>query len=115
LSGNIEFLLDAYQASGNDTYLAEARSLGQLLMTFRTEDKGLLRWPSDWPWVFGPDYMVGYAGVASALLRLAEPEGRPYGLSRRGFRYLTTGAPRPLNGTRPKGGEAGRPRTKHGS
>jgi hypothetical protein len=92
LSGNIEFLIDAYQASGDDTYLTEARSLGQLLMAFRTEDEGLLRWPSDWPWVFGPDYMVGYAGVALALLRLAEPEDQPHALSRRGFRYPGTAA-----------------------
>jgi hypothetical protein len=92
LSGNLEFLLDAYQASGDNTYLAEARSLAQLLMAFRTEDEGLLRWPSDWPWVFGPDYVVGYAGVALALLRLAEPEDRPHLLSRRGFRYRGTAA-----------------------
>jgi hypothetical protein len=87
LAGNIEFLLDAYQASGGETYLAEARWLSQLLMAFRREDGELLRWPSDWPWVFGPDYMVGYAGVALALLRLADPENRPHGLSRRGFRH----------------------------
>jgi len=90
LSGNIEFLLDAYQASGDNTYLADARSLSELLMAFQTEDDGLLRWPSDWPWTFGPDYMAGYAGVALALLRLAEPEHRPHGLTRRGFQYPRT-------------------------
>lgn len=87
LSGNIEFLLDAYQASGAAEYLVEARSLGRLLMAFGAEDAGVLRWPSDLPWVFGPDYMVGYAGVALAWLRLADPENRPHGLSRSGFRY----------------------------
>jgi lantibiotic modifying enzyme len=92
LSGNIEFLLDAYQASGDAEYLAEARVLGRLLMAFRSEEGGLLRWPSDWPWVFGPDYMVGYAGVALAWLRLADPENRPHGLSRSGFRYLGAAA-----------------------
>ena len=87
LSGNIELLLDAYQASGDQFYLAEARELSRLLLAFGAEEGGLLRWPSDQPWVYGPDYMVGYAGVAVALLRLADPENRPHGLSRRGFRY----------------------------
>jgi hypothetical protein len=87
LSGNIEFLLDAYQASSDPDYLADARLLGQLLIAFRSDDGGNLRWPSDWPWIFSPDYMVGYAGVAMALLRLADPEHRPRGLSRPGFRY----------------------------
>ncbi|MER7010249.1 class IV lanthionine synthetase LanL [Saccharopolyspora sp. NPDC000359] len=74
LSGSIEFLLDAHRATGGTSYLAEADSLGQLLMAFRSDDGGTLRWPSDWPWVHGPDYMLGYSGVALALLRLAEPE-----------------------------------------
>jgi lantibiotic modifying enzyme len=87
LSGNIEFLLDCYQANGDPRYLADARLLARLLMAFHSEERGMLRWPSDWPWVFGPDYMVGYAGVAMALLRLADPEHRPHGLSRSGFRY----------------------------
>jgi lantibiotic modifying enzyme len=89
LSGSIEFLLDAYQASGNQAYLAEARSLAHLLMAFQTQDGELLRWSSDWPWVFGPDYMVGYSGVALTLLRLAEPEDQPHALSRRAFRRST--------------------------
>jgi Lanthionine synthetase C-like protein/Protein kinase domain len=87
LSGSIEFLIDAYQATGDDAHLDDARTLGELLMAFRNEDDGVLRWSADWPWTYGPDYMAGYGGVALALLRLAEPDCRPHGLSRDGFRY----------------------------
>lgn len=94
LAGSIEFLLDAYQASGDPCVLDDAGTLARLLVAFPTEQDGLLRWPSDWPWVFGPDYLVGYAGVASALLRLADPDRRPFGLSRRGFRHRGVAATR---------------------
>jgi serine/threonine protein kinase len=86
LSGNIDFLLDAYQATSAVTYLDQARSLGNLLTAFRAEDGEHLRWSSDWPWVYGPDWMVGYAGVALVLLRLSEPDLRPCVLARRGSR-----------------------------
>jgi hypothetical protein len=68
----------------------EARSLGQLLEAFAHHRDGLLVWPSDSPSVVTPDYMIGYAGVAACLLRLANPEHRPHGLSRAGFRYRVT-------------------------
>lgn len=92
ISGSVEFLLDAYQASGDEAYLADARSLSEFLLAFQAEDDGILRWSSDWPWTYGPDYMTGYAGVALALLRLADPEHRPHVLSRRGFQYLKPSA-----------------------
>ena len=93
LSGSIEFLLDAYQASGDDAYLAEARSLSELLMAFQSEQDGILRWSSDWPWTYGADYMAGYAGVAVTLLRLADPDHQPRGMSRRGFRHQGSRSP----------------------
>jgi hypothetical protein len=89
LTGSIEFLLDIYQATGDHAYLNEARSLARLLRAFATERDGLLVWPSESPHVYSPDYMVGYAGVAVCLLRLADPERRPHQLSRRGFCYQT--------------------------
>jgi len=92
LSGSIEFLLDAYQASRNDAYLAQARSLSELLMAFRSEQDGVLRWSSDWPWTYGADYMAGYAGVAVTLLRLADPDRRPRAMSRLGFQASSGGA-----------------------
>jgi lantibiotic modifying enzyme len=87
LAGNIEFLLDVYQSTGDPGYLSEARSLGALLETFGHERDGRLVWPAELPWIVTPDYMVGYAGVAACLLRLADPARRPHGLSRAGFRF----------------------------
>ena len=90
LAGNIEFLLDMFQASGDRAYWAEARSLARLLEGFAVERDGLLLWPSEAPTICTPDYLVGYAGVALSLLRLSEPHHRPHQLSRRGFRASGT-------------------------
>jgi lantibiotic modifying enzyme len=93
LAGNIEFLIDMFQATGDRGYWTEAVSLARLLETFAAERDGLLVWPSDSPEIYTPDYMVGYAGVAIALLRLSDPRHRYHQLSRFGFRYQRTGAP----------------------
>jgi len=94
LAGNIEFLLDIFQSTGDQAYLAEARSLARLLEVFGREKDGVLVWPSDPPDVFTPDYMIGYAGVAVCLLRLGEPEELPHQLSRPGFlRRCATSSP----------------------
>jgi serine/threonine protein kinase len=85
LSGNIEFLLDMFQATGEQRYLAEAHLLARLLEAFAVERQGLLLWPSESPDEFTPDYTVGYAGVLVCLLRLCNPECLPHQLSRRGF------------------------------
>jgi rhamnogalacturonyl hydrolase YesR len=87
ITGNIEFLLDLFQATGDRVYLAEARSLARLLEAFSREKDGVLVWPSDPPDTFSPDYMTGYAGVAVCLLRLGDPERLPHQLSRPGFRH----------------------------
>ncbi len=76
-----------YAETGDEAYLAEARSLERLLEAFSEEKDGLLVWSSDSPEVFTPDYMTGYAGVAACLLRLADPEGLPNQLCRSGFRH----------------------------
>lgn len=86
LAGSIEFLLDVYQTTRDSAYLTEAYSLGQLLANFGTERHGHYVFPSEQPWVFTPDYMVGYAGIAMCLLRLSAPERLPHQLSRPGFR-----------------------------
>lgn len=99
LAGQIELLLDVYQATGETAYLTEAHSLGRLLAAFASERDGLLLWPSDNPRRFTPDYMVGYAGIAVCLLRLSDPEHIPTQLSRRGFRYLPQPDPGELGRT----------------
>jgi serine/threonine protein kinase len=86
LAGNIEFLLDMARSTGNRVWLREASTLARLLEAFAAEKDGTLVFPSESPRVYTPDYMVGYAGIAIALLRLARPETVPHQLSRVGFR-----------------------------
>jgi hypothetical protein len=93
LAGNIEFLVDMAQVTGDRSYLTEAQVLARLLEAFAVEKDGILTWSSESPSTFTPDYMVGYAGIAVCLLRLSNPEHRPHQLSRQGFRYR----PRDLN------------------
>jgi len=88
LAGNIEFLLDVYQATGDLAFLREERSLATLLEAFASARDGQLVWPSESPMIFTHDYLVGYAGVLPCLLRLADPECRPRQLSRAGFRFI---------------------------
>ncbi len=87
LAGNIEFLLDIYQATGEYRYREHAFSLARCLYAFEEARHGLSVFPSEDPTIYTPDYMVGYAGVAMCALRLASPEHRPRQLSRAGFRY----------------------------
>lgn len=91
LSGNIEFVLDAFQATGDYGYMREVWQLARLLEAFATERGEGLVWSSESPTVFSPDYMTGYAGVAMCLLRLAAAERLPHQLSLRGFQYKGQG------------------------
>lgn len=87
LSGSIELLLDMAQATGEAAYVADAHELALLLDAFAVEHNGMIVCSSDVPTTITPDYMVGYAGVAACLLRLAAPMRLPRQLSRAGFRY----------------------------
>jgi hypothetical protein len=87
LAGNIEFALDMYQSTGDARYLREARSLGRLLETFAVEANGVVSWATDPSESPQPGLVVGDAGVAVCLLRLAHPETWPHLLSRRGFLF----------------------------
>lgn len=87
LAGNIEFLLDMYQATKARTYLTETWSLARLLEAFKVEYDGMLAWSTESPTILTPDYMVGYAGVLVCLLRLSQTKHLPHQLSRNGFRY----------------------------
>jgi serine/threonine protein kinase len=84
LAGNIEFLLDMAQATGQQHYRTEAYELAELLTAFAVEKDGMLTWSSESPLTVTPDYMVGYAGIAMTLLRLGDPQ-RPRQLSRHGL------------------------------
>lgn len=90
LAGNIEFLLDVAVITGEASWVTEATSLADLLEAFQMERDGMLTWPSESPDVVTPDYMVGYAGVVSCLLRSADPKRIPRQLSRAGFRFKRT-------------------------
>ena len=90
LAGNIEFLLDLYQFTGNEATLHEAQVLAQCLETFASERDGMLLWPSEDPDTFTPEHMSGYAGVALCMLRLADPDHVPHQLSRAGFRFRSS-------------------------
>ena len=87
LAGNIECLLDIFQASGEQGWYTEARALAILLEAFAVRQRDSLAWSSDDPSRVSPDYLLGYAGVLTSLLRLANPDQQPRQLSRRGFRY----------------------------
>lgn len=87
LAGNIEFLLDMYQASQQPIYYTHACTLARCLAAFARQQHGFSVFPSESPLVFTPDYMLGYAGIAMCLLRLSAPQVRPRQLSRPGFRY----------------------------
>jgi hypothetical protein len=87
LAGSIEFLLDVYRASEDRGWLGDARLLASLLDAYASESEGNLVYAAENADVFTPDYMVGYAGIAVTLLRLADPKIRPVQLSLEGFRY----------------------------
>jgi hypothetical protein len=82
LSGNIDFLLDVHQVLGDRVNLAEAFALARLLLPFAEACAGETAGPSGLVQAFKPAYMVGFAGVAACLSRLASPGPRPYGLDR---------------------------------
>lgn len=85
LAGSIEALVDAFQATRDQAHLDNARELGALMAAFVVERDGRAVCQSESPLVVTPDYLVGYAGVAATLLRLAEPDRRARVLSRASF------------------------------
>ncbi|HEY0734289.1 MAG TPA: lanthionine synthetase LanC family protein, partial [Herpetosiphonaceae bacterium] len=79
LAGNIGFLLDVFQATGDCAHLDQAYAQARLLDGFIVEQAGRLVCQSDLPAIFTPDLMLGYGGVILCLLRLSQPE-RGYSL-----------------------------------
>jgi lantibiotic modifying enzyme len=84
--GNIECLVDAYQATGERRFIREARPMLDFVINCAIEPSpGALVWPFDSPTNYTPDLMVGFSGAASCLLRVADPEPRPHLLSLSGL------------------------------
>lgn len=96
LAGNIGFLLDMHQATGDPSYLAEAESLAELMGSFAANIDGLLVFSGESPTKFTPAYTVGFSGIAMCLLRLADPARRPQQISRAGFKYKLARNPESL-------------------
>ena len=57
-----------------------------LVDAYAVESEDGCAWISEPPRQITPDYLVGYGGIALALLKLAHPD-RPHQLSRAGFAY----------------------------
>jgi len=96
LAGNIECLLDMYQATGEEGYLRSAESMARLIHAFARERKGRFSLITDRN-SSSPGFSTGCAGVATSLLRLGHPGTRPHLLSWAGFGHdsrdaLTPGA-----------------------
>ncbi len=92
LAGSAEALLDAYQRTGDADLLRTLQEVGTLLAAYVTPSRLGLTAPSESTAVVTPDYNVGFAGVATTLLRLSDPGHRPRDLSRAGFRFRSAGA-----------------------
>ncbi|MFF3866511.1 lanthionine synthetase LanC family protein [Micromonospora sp. NPDC001898] len=86
LAGNIEFLLDLYRNTGEQSWLTAAHRLWGHLQAYRRDVDGRTGWESDVPGTVHAGYLVGYAGTAMCLLRLARPSHRPRHLTPAGFR-----------------------------
>jgi lantibiotic modifying enzyme len=86
LAGNIEFLLDIYQATQEQCYLQDAHVLARILEAFIIEHDGMTTVSSNTPKLFLPGFSLGYGGVATCLLRLLNTNA-PHLISRQGFRY----------------------------
>lgn len=72
LAGNIDVLIDIWNASGG-VHLDAAHTLGENLAAYRLPQG----WPGDSPSLISPDLIVGQAGIGAAFLRLADP-ARPH-------------------------------------
>jgi lantibiotic modifying enzyme len=84
LAGNVECLLDVYQATGDENYLREAASIARLLDAFAVQRgrEAILVTDLDRSNI---GFSTGCSGVAACLLRLAYPDRRAHLLTLRGF------------------------------
>jgi hypothetical protein len=90
LAGNIEFLLDLHAATGDGAFQEAAVDFGRLMVPFA---RAALRGPREEVGVRDhhlPSLALGYAGMATALIRLSVPERAPHLL---GYRALARPTP----------------------
>jgi lantibiotic modifying enzyme len=77
LAGLIDLFIDAWQVTGDSSWMAVAGGVGDLILN---DSRRHGRWrsgvPGGWP---APGLMLGRAGTGWALLRLAEPDRVPSG------------------------------------
>lgn len=74
LPGNGMLLIEASRVLGNHAWLDAAAEFAELLELYAWQDEHGLAWPAEHPSVVTPDHMVGYSGIGSFFLRLAEPD-----------------------------------------
>lgn len=74
VAGNIEYLLDLYQVTKKCYWKNKANKLAIILQMKSVIKEGYVLWPSEDPFVLTPDYMVGFSGVASCLLRISKDD-----------------------------------------
>jgi hypothetical protein len=84
LAGNVECLLDLYQATTEESYLREAETMARLVNAFAQKRKGRFTLITDRD-SSNPGFSTGCSGVAVCLLRLAHPRTRPHLLSLRAY------------------------------
>lgn len=84
LAGNVECLLDMYQATNDESYLIDAESMACLMHAFAVEHEGRFRLITDRN-SSSPGFSTGCAGVAACLLRLTDPQTGPHLLSLQTF------------------------------
>ncbi|RPD44128.1 hypothetical protein DNI29_22280 [Hymenobacter sediminis] len=71
IAGTIEYLLDLYEITGNEYWKKSINKLAVVLQMKSVIKDGCVLWPSEDPFILTPDYMVGFSGVASCLLRVS--------------------------------------------
>jgi lantibiotic modifying enzyme len=76
LAGIAEFMLDMFEATGEDVYRKRALDLAETILWFKVERNGEAAWPGRLLDRISFDYATGTAGIGLFLIRLLQPGGR---------------------------------------
>jgi lantibiotic modifying enzyme len=74
LAGNAELFIELARVSGDNSWLAHARTFGDQALAYGGEHDGEVRWLGDEPGNYSPDFMLGSSGLGHFFLRLARPD-----------------------------------------